>query len=166
MTQFARKQCALLIGIGCLFACVASTAAQIVPVLPATAPATHPTATARPAPPAGDFAGVLKVGAFTLRLGLKVEKAGDGFTGVLDSIDQGAKLPIDRIEFAGGKLKLTIAKIGGGYEGTFTPDGESIDGNGRRAGRRCRSRSSASRKRSRSSAHRSRSRRCRTKRRR
>jgi pimeloyl-ACP methyl ester carboxylesterase len=126
MKRFVRSVCALLICFGCLCACPARAVAQIVPTLPATAPSTR--ATTRPSPPAGDFAGALKVGAFTLRLGLKVEKAGDGFTGVLDSIDQGAKLPIDRVEFAGGKLKLTIAKIGGGYEGTFAPDGESIDG--------------------------------------
>jgi pimeloyl-ACP methyl ester carboxylesterase len=129
MKRFALNLCALLISLGCLLACVTNARGQIVPVLPATAPSTRPTtAAARPAPPVGDYLGTIKAGAIALRIGLKLEAAGDGFKGVLDSIDQGSKIPIDRVEFSDGKLKLTLDKIGGSYEGAFKDGGESIEG--------------------------------------
>src|SRR4051812_28701356 len=82
MMWFASHRRAPLICLSCLLAWAAMVRAQLVPVLPATAPSTRPTTAAaatRPAPPAGDYLGTLKAGAVALRLGLKLEPAGNGF---------------------------------------------------------------------------------------
>ncbi len=78
---------------------------------------------------AGDWLGALKVGAVNLRLGLHVEKKdGGGLSAVLDSIDQGAKIPVGEISFEDRTLKLSIAAIAAGYEGKLNADGSAIEG--------------------------------------
>ncbi len=77
----------------------------------------------------GDWLGALKVGAASLRLGLHVEKKSDGgLTAILDSIDQGAKIPVGAVAFESGKLRLTIPAIGGSYEGALNAEGAAIEG--------------------------------------
>ena len=104
----------------CVLLATASLAAET-PVLPA-----------EPVPGeevAGDWLGALDVGPTKLRLGLKVEKTGDGSLGaILDSIDQGAKIPVDTAVFERGTLRLGIKAIGGSYEGTMKADGSALQG--------------------------------------
>jgi len=123
---------ALLICLSCVLACAATVRGQIVPALPSTRLAAL--AATRPAAPAGEYFGTIKAGPIALRIGLKIEADGGGLKGVLDSIDQGAKIPIDRVEFSGGKLKLTLTKIAGSYEGMMKDDGESFEGKWTQAG--------------------------------
>src|SRR5262245_3164142 len=62
---------------------------------------------------AGEWLGTLEVGPTKLRLGLHVEKKGDGGLGAtLDSIDQGAaKIPVDEAVFERGTLRLALKAI-------------------------------------------------------
>src|SRR6185295_14216633 len=89
--------------------------------------ATIPAAAAVPEV-AGEWLGALKVGAASLRLGLHIEKKEDGLTAVLDSIDQGAKIPVGAVAFEGGKLRLDIPAIGGSYAGTLNAEGNAFEG--------------------------------------
>ena len=57
-----------------------------------------------------------------LRLALTVH----GATAILDSIDQGAKLPIDKLTFDGTNVHFEIAAVHGTFEGKLA--GETIDG--------------------------------------
>lgn len=76
----------------------------------------------------GSWLGPLRVGPQTLRLVLDVERAGDGYTAVLDSIDQGSKLPVETIELTEGSLRFQVPRVGGAYEGTVSSDGSEITG--------------------------------------
>jgi len=78
---------------------------------------------------AGEWFGALDVGPTKLRLGLHVEKKGDGGLGaILDSIDQGAKIPVDAVVFERGTLRLALKAIGASYEGTLNADGSALQG--------------------------------------
>src|SRR5262245_6208521 len=90
---------------------------------PATPPAPPPPPLPEqqpPAPPAavpnleGVWRGVL---AGTLRLALSVTRAGDSYNAVLDSIDQGSTLPVDRITVEGDTLRFDIALVHGSFAG-------------------------------------------------
>jgi pimeloyl-ACP methyl ester carboxylesterase len=86
--------------------------------------------------PAGEWLGSLDVGAAKLRLALHVEKKSDGQLGaVLDSLDQGAKIPVDAVVFEGGSLRLDIKAIGGSYHGTMNADGSALQGTWSQGGR-------------------------------
>src|SRR5262245_40040712 len=91
-----------------------------------------PSQPAKPVPgegAAGEWLGALDVGAMKLRLGLHVEKKGDGGLGaIVDSIDQGAKIPVDTVVFEGGALRLEIKAIGASYNGTLNADGSALQG--------------------------------------
>ena len=77
-----------------------------------------------PAQVAGDWLGALDVGPTKLRLALHVEKTGDGRLGAtLNSIDQGAKIPVDTAVFESGTLRLSLKAIGASYEGTLNAEG-------------------------------------------
>jgi pimeloyl-ACP methyl ester carboxylesterase len=90
-----------------------------------------------PAQVAGDWLGALDVGAAKLRLGLHVEKTGDGaLTATLDSIDQGAKIPVDTAVFESGTLRLSLKAIGGSYEGTLNAEGSALEGTWSQGGRK------------------------------
>lgn len=85
---------------------------------------------------AGDWVGALEVGAVQLRLVLKVEAAADGtLSAVLDSVDQGAKLPVDALVLDGRTLRFSIPAIGGAYEGTLTEAGDAFEGTWSQGGR-------------------------------
>jgi len=71
----------------------------------------------------GDWHGVLAAGGASLRLALHVEKASDGlYSGNLNSLDQGAVLPFDKVELKGDKVHFEIKQINGTYDGTLAGD--------------------------------------------
>ncbi len=85
---------------------------------------------------AGDWAGALDVGAVQLRLVLKVEAAADGtLSAVLDSVDQGAKMPVEALALDQRTLRFSIPAIGGAYEGTLTAAGDAFEGTWSQGGR-------------------------------
>lgn len=95
----------------------------------------HAAAAQAPAPPEGDWAGALVVGAARLSLVLHLTRSGDAWTGTMDSPDQGARgIPIDLITFENGKLHFEMKAIGGTYDGTLAPDGNSIAGTWQQSG--------------------------------
>lgn len=105
-----------------LLLCSVALAQPITPhpaTLPTTAPATSP---------AGNYAGKLQIGAFALRLGLTLEQDGENWKGILDSIDQNSKLPIDSVEVMDQTLKFGVKVIGGSFQGKIADDFSSIDG--------------------------------------
>ncbi len=101
----------------------------------ATPPPAAPTAVAASpttfvAPPTatldGYWTGVL---GGQLHLALRVK----GTDAVLDSIDQGAKLPIDTLALKGAAVHFEIARVHGSYDGTLA--GDKIDGTWTQMGR-------------------------------
>src|SRR5262245_5844575 len=55
-----------------------------------------------------------------LRLVLTIEKSPDGlFTGVLDSLDQGSRIPIAAVTLSGDNVKLDVKAVAGTFEGTL-----------------------------------------------
>lgn len=78
----------------------------------------------------GNWQGALDVGAFKLRLVLKIVKAADGsLKATMDSLDQSAvDLPVDSISFAGGTLKFEMKKLSASYSGTLNKDGSLVSG--------------------------------------
>ena len=79
---------------------------------------------------AGDWHGTLKAGLAELRIELQFAQAGNGgFTGTMDSLDQGVKgLSLSAIELRDSKLKFAIDAVKGTYEGNLGADGNSIAG--------------------------------------
>jgi murein DD-endopeptidase MepM/ murein hydrolase activator NlpD len=64
-----------------------------------------------------------------LRLVLTIEKAPDGlFTGMLDSVDQGTRIPIATITLTGDTVKLDVKAVNGTYEGTLNAARTEIKG--------------------------------------
>ena len=84
-------------------------------------PASAPIPAPPPAAPAFDGAWTGVLGG-QLHLALTIH----GTDGVLDSIDQGAKLPIDHLTITGDKLHFEIAAVNGHFDGTLA--GTTIDG--------------------------------------
>src|SRR3954447_14705438 len=82
---------------------------------------------------AGTWQGTLpgNQGRAPLRIVIKISRAADeGLKAVLYSIDQnGQPITASSATEQGSTLKLTIAAIGGTYEGKMNPDGASISGN-------------------------------------
>lgn len=86
--------------------------------------------------PVGEWLGALEVGAAKLRLGLHVEAKPEGGLGaVLDSLDQGAKIPVDSVLFEGGTLRLGMPAIGATYEGRLNAEGSTLEGTWSQGGR-------------------------------
>lgn len=84
----------------------------------------------------GDWAGALDLGAVQLRLGLSVIAATDGaLTAVVDSVDQGAKVPVEAVTFEAPSLRLSMPSIGASYAGTLSDDGSTLDGTWTQGGR-------------------------------
>jgi pimeloyl-ACP methyl ester carboxylesterase len=98
----------------------AAIAATAVGAGPATA---EPSAAAAPAQAslAGEWGGVLDAGAAKLRLKLTIADEGGKLSAVMDSLDQGAKLPVASIEETAGEVVFTLPAIGGRYEGVLDP---------------------------------------------
>jgi hypothetical protein len=68
----------------------------------------------------GTWRGTLVTPGGSLRLVLQVSKAPDGLlTGQLDSLDQGSRIPIDRITVTGDAVRLELKAVGGTYEGAL-----------------------------------------------
>ncbi len=77
----------------------------------------------------GDWQGTLAAGSANLRLVLHVTEAADGsLKANLDSVDQGANIPVNSITFKDFKLSLSLDSIHGAYEGNVSPDGNAISG--------------------------------------
>src|SRR5437867_2082801 len=84
----------------------------------------------KPAPAiAGTWQGTLDLSVAKLRLVVDFKKKeGGGFTGTMDSPDQGAfGLPIDEVTVEAKTVKFTMKKLGGSYEGQVSDDGKQID---------------------------------------
>jgi pimeloyl-ACP methyl ester carboxylesterase len=77
----------------------------------------------------GLWLGALDVGGAKLRLALHITKDSTGFSGTMDSIDQGASgIPIDTITFAADAVRFEIHRIGGIYQGTLNQAKSAIEG--------------------------------------
>jgi murein DD-endopeptidase MepM/ murein hydrolase activator NlpD len=64
-----------------------------------------------------------------LRLVLTLTKSGSGeYKGILDSLDQGATIPADKVTLNGEKLRVDFERVNGFYEGTLNQDGSEISG--------------------------------------
>jgi len=77
---------------------------------------------------AGTWSGTLGGGAAKLRILLNISKSGDAYSGSLNSLDQGAVLPMFAIRLDGGKVHFEIKAVGGVYDGTLDQDAKSITG--------------------------------------
>jgi len=85
----------------------------------------------------GDWYGALDVGGGQqLRLALHLTPDGKGgFTGSLDSLDQGAKgISVTAGTVVNSVLKFEVPQIGGSYEGKIDAGGKSVDGTWSQAG--------------------------------
>jgi pimeloyl-ACP methyl ester carboxylesterase len=68
----------------------------------------------------GDWMGTLQAGQVELRLALHIKTSGTGYTGTLDSIDQGANgIPLSDIVLKDSKLTFQVPAVMGSYEGTL-----------------------------------------------
>ena len=78
----------------------------------------------------GTWEGVLVAGPNKLRLVLEVSKSSDGiYLGTLVSVDQGgARIPIDRIDGDGDKVRLEMRAVKASFEGTMNADKTRILG--------------------------------------
>jgi len=71
----------------------------------------------------GNWEGRLTVGNNSLRLVFHLKKDSAGFSGSMDSPDQGAKnIPLSKVEFRNDSLLMEIASIGGKASGKFLND--------------------------------------------
>ena len=92
-------------------------------------PAVEPTEAQRPI--VGSWLGYLEVGGGAqIRMVFHIEPTADGgFTGTMDSPDQGANgIPVSEITFTGGHLTLISAMVSGRYEGDLSADGTRLEG--------------------------------------
>lgn len=72
----------------------------------------------------GTWNGALDIGGASLRLVVHLEPEGTGWTGTMDSPDQGATgIPIDVVAATPAGLILEVHKVGGTYRGTWTEEG-------------------------------------------
>lgn len=91
---------------------------------------------AGPAGVQGDWLGALDAGPMKLRLALHIEPGEkEGLTAKLNSVDQGALLPVDTITFAERTLRFAITEIGATYTGTLKEDGSLLEGTWSQSGR-------------------------------
>src|SRR5215472_671673 len=78
---------------------------------------------------AGNWKGELGEGAAKLHLVLTITKASNGrFSGELNSVDQGAKLPMDNIILQADVFRFEVKAVGGVYEGKLNSAGTEIAG--------------------------------------
>ena len=85
----------------------------------------------------GDWFGALDVGGGQqLRLALHLTPDGKGgFTGSLDSLDQGANgISVTAGTVVNSVLKFEVPQVGGSYEGKIDAGGKSVDGTWSQAG--------------------------------
>ena len=83
----------------------------------------------------GNWQGTLGQGPVKLRIILTFEKESDGtYKGSLNSVDQGAVLPMSNIALKGTVVHFELAAVGGIYDAMMSPDGEEISGTWTQAG--------------------------------
>jgi len=83
----------------------------------------------QPPGPEGKWEGQLGSGPNHLRIELQFTKLADGsMSGQLNSLDQGATLPMSAIRFENNKIHFEIAPVGGVYEGEMNAAGTDISG--------------------------------------
>jgi murein DD-endopeptidase len=64
-----------------------------------------------------------------LRLVLTIEKSPDGLlSGVIDSVDQGSRIPVASVTLSGDTVKLAVPAVNGTYEGTLNAARTEIRG--------------------------------------
>jgi murein DD-endopeptidase len=77
----------------------------------------------------GSWFGALGTGQNQLHLILTVQKAGNGtYSGQLNSVDQGAVLPMDSVTVQGKEIRFEVKSVGGIYQGTLDDKGTQITG--------------------------------------
>ena len=78
---------------------------------------------------AGNWQGTLQAGK-ELRIVFVIAAEGSGLRATMHSIDQGGQgIPVNAISLQGSTLRMSVSVIGGNFEGTLSPDGQSIAGN-------------------------------------
>jgi len=87
--------------------------------------------TATPTNVAGKWLGTITFGTVKLRIAFEISAVqGGGYTGSMRSIDQSAvSIPMSAVKSNGDSLRLEIDAIRSAYEGKFTTDGNTIEGN-------------------------------------
>ncbi|HKD81856.1 MAG TPA: M23 family metallopeptidase [Candidatus Angelobacter sp.] len=83
---------------------------------------------AAPAAPEGSWQGTLDAGSAKLRLVLTITKSGGEYKGILESVDQGATIPAEKVTVNGDKLRADFPRVNGFYEGTLNKQGTEIAG--------------------------------------
>jgi len=77
----------------------------------------------------GVWRGTLEVGGAQLRLVLTITKSdSSGYSGKVDSLDQGATIPVDTITVTGDTVRLELKSVGGVYEGALNKDRSEMSG--------------------------------------
>jgi hypothetical protein len=83
----------------------------------------------------GKWKSTLEVGPTNLRLILNVSKTKDGkLKAILDSVDQGVKIPIDTIALKEKKVDFKIDSIRAAFVGILNEDGSAVKGNWQQSG--------------------------------
>lgn len=105
---------------------------------PAAEPGPATTRAAGAINPIGDWIGPLDAGLMKLRLVFHLTPGPDGaIAGTLDSIDQGVKgIPLSKVTVSGKAVRVDCESIAGGFDGTFSDDGGTIDGTWQQGGAR------------------------------
>jgi len=77
----------------------------------------------------GVWRGTLEVGGTQLRLVLTITKSdSSGYSGKVDSLDQGATIPVDTITVTGDAVRFELNSVGGVYEGALNKDRSEMNG--------------------------------------
>lgn len=83
----------------------------------------------------GTWRGTLGQGAGKLRLVLTLERSGNGaYSGVIDSVDQGATIPIDKVSLRADRVTLEVGRVGGAYEGVLGKKDTHLSGTWKQQG--------------------------------
>lgn len=78
---------------------------------------------------AGTWSGVLGAGANQLHIVLQITRLPSGeYTGQLNSVDQGATLPMDSVTLQGTAVHFEVKPVGGVYQGMLNSSGTEISG--------------------------------------
>lgn len=77
---------------------------------------------------AGGWHGSLGAGANKLRVVVSFLEKDGSYTGMLHSLDQGAKLAFDKVTLDGDRLRFEIARIGGSYDGRLDAGRRTLTG--------------------------------------
>src|SRR5579862_1332205 len=82
-----------------------------------------------PASIEGSWQGTLEAGSAKLRLVLTFTKSSSGdYKAILESLDQGATIPSDKVTVTGDKVRAEFERVHGFFEGTLNKDGSELAG--------------------------------------